>query len=183
MAKTPETVLAVIKKELELTRPTFEQMNLNKLAFAKEMEYAIQILENNDYLAKMNMPSIRNALINVALSGITLNPVLKKDNEGKYQFKNTAFKGNGGSCIDWHCGAGRSRDLAFGGTSGSAGADIVCAHGVSPFPDHRHFESSAFCGHVRGGAVTVAVESMEKLSGDFGGGFSHGPWVSGQTGG
>ena len=77
MAKTPETVLAVIKKELELTRPTFEQMNLNKLAFAKEMEYAIQILENNDYLAKMNMPSIRNALINVALSGITLNPVLK----------------------------------------------------------------------------------------------------------
>ena len=77
MAKTPEAALAVIKKELELTRPTFEEMNLNKLTFAKELEYAIQIIENNDYLAKMNMPSIRNALVNVSLSGITLNPVLK----------------------------------------------------------------------------------------------------------
>lgn len=77
MGKTPEAALTVIKKELELTRPSFEQMNLNKLAFAKEMEYAIQIIENNDYLAKMSMPSLRNALINVSLSGISLNPVLK----------------------------------------------------------------------------------------------------------
>jgi recombination protein RecT len=77
MANTPTTALEVIKKQLETTRPTFEEMNLNKLSFAKEMEFAIQIFEKNDYLAKMNPQSIRNCLVNIALSGLTLNPVMK----------------------------------------------------------------------------------------------------------
>ncbi len=77
MANTPPAALQHIKKELETTRPTFEEMNLNKLSFAKEMEFAIQIFEKNDYLAKMNPQSIKNALVNIALSGLTLNPVMK----------------------------------------------------------------------------------------------------------
>ena len=39
--------LAVIKTELAASRPTFEEMNLNKLSFAKEMEFAIQLFEKN----------------------------------------------------------------------------------------------------------------------------------------
>lgn len=52
-------------------------MNLNNLNFTKELEFAMQIFERNDYLAKMSMPSIKNALVNIALSGLTLNPVMK----------------------------------------------------------------------------------------------------------
>lgn len=77
MANTAPAALVIIKSQLETTRPTFEEMNLNQLSFAKEMEFAIQIFEKNDYLAKMNPQSIKNALVNIALSGLTLNPVMK----------------------------------------------------------------------------------------------------------
>ncbi len=77
MANTAPAALAIIKRELETTRPTFEEMNLNQLAFNKELEFAIQIFEKNDYLAKMNPQSIKNCLVNIALSGLTLNPVMK----------------------------------------------------------------------------------------------------------
>lgn len=59
------------------TRPSFEEMNLNKLSFSKEMEFAIQIFQGNDYLTKMTPDSIRNSLVNIALSGLSLNPALK----------------------------------------------------------------------------------------------------------
>lgn len=77
MANTAPAALQLIKNQLETTRPTFDEMNLNKLSFAKEMEFAIQIFEKNDYLAKMNPQSVKNCLVNVALSGLTLNPVMK----------------------------------------------------------------------------------------------------------
>lgn len=77
MADTPAALMKTIKEGLELSRPTFEEMNLNKLSFAKEMEYAIQIFQKNDFLAKTNSESVRNCLVNVALSGLTLNPVMK----------------------------------------------------------------------------------------------------------
>lgn len=60
-----------------LTQPSFEQMNMNKVSFAKEMEYAIQAFQNNSYLLGMEPTSVRNCLVNVALSGLTLNPVLR----------------------------------------------------------------------------------------------------------
>jgi len=77
MANTAPGALEIIKKNLETTRPTFEEMNLNKLAFAKELEFAIQIFEKNDYLAKTNAQSVKNCLVNIAMSGLTLNPVMK----------------------------------------------------------------------------------------------------------
>lgn len=77
MAQTSPALVTAIKNELVVTRPSFDQMNLNNLNFQKELEFAIQIFERNDYLAKMSMPSIKNALVNIALSGLTLNPVMK----------------------------------------------------------------------------------------------------------
>lgn len=71
------SALELVKQQMVSTRPSFEEMNLNKLSFAKELEYAIQIFEKNDYLLKMNPQSIKNALVNIALSGLTLNPVMK----------------------------------------------------------------------------------------------------------
>lgn len=67
----------IIKKDLESIRPTFEQLNLNGLNFFKELEYATQIFSNNDYLAGASGDSKRNALVNVALAGLSLSPVLK----------------------------------------------------------------------------------------------------------
>jgi recombination protein RecT len=67
----------IIKKDLESIRPTFEQLNLNGLSFFKELEYATQIFANNTYLAGALPESKRNALVNVALAGLSLSPVLK----------------------------------------------------------------------------------------------------------
>lgn len=72
------TALELIREQLVGTRPTFEEMNLNQLSFNKELEWAIQIFEKNDYLMKMNTQSIKNSLVNIALSGLSLNPVLKE---------------------------------------------------------------------------------------------------------
>jgi recombination protein RecT len=52
----------------------------NAVEWAKESQFAIQALGNNDYLAKaaMNAPAaLQNAIINVAAIGISLNPALK----------------------------------------------------------------------------------------------------------
>ena len=69
--------LATVKKDLEATRPSFEEMNMNKVSFAKELEWAMQIFQGNDYLLKMEASTVKNALVNIALTGLTLNPVLK----------------------------------------------------------------------------------------------------------
>lgn len=69
--------LAVIKNQLEQVRPTFEQLNLTGLSFAKELEFAVQALNKNTYLQGATQDSITNALKNIALSGLSLNPVLK----------------------------------------------------------------------------------------------------------
>jgi recombination protein RecT len=54
----------------------FEAVGSSEL-FAKEAQFAIQILSENDYLRKTTPDSIRNAVVNVALCGVTLNPALK----------------------------------------------------------------------------------------------------------
>lgn len=69
--------LAVIKDQLELIRPDFEQLNLTGLNFHKELEFAVQILTKNNYLAGANVQSIQNSIKNIALTGLSLNPVLK----------------------------------------------------------------------------------------------------------
>lgn len=57
-------------------RPKFEAVKSN-LDFGKEAGFALQILQKNQFLAKTNPISIQNAIVNCALTGLTLNPVLK----------------------------------------------------------------------------------------------------------
>lgn len=73
----PQNKLEVIKKEMTLMKPTFEQLNLNGLNFAKEVEFATQMFAKNTYLQGAHPASVRNAIVNAALTGISLNPVLK----------------------------------------------------------------------------------------------------------
>lgn len=70
--------LAVIKDQMELVRPDFDQLNLTGLSFNKELEFAVQILEKNTYLQGANVASIQNSIKNIALSGLSLSPVMKQ---------------------------------------------------------------------------------------------------------
>lgn len=55
----------------------FEASNEYQMNFNREASFAIQILTANPYLAKTDPNSIRAAVVNVALTGLTLNPALK----------------------------------------------------------------------------------------------------------
>jgi len=55
----------------------FEASNEYKMNFNREAGFAIQILTGNDFLANCEPESIRNAVVNVSLTGLTLNPALK----------------------------------------------------------------------------------------------------------
>lgn len=51
-----------------------------KITFAKESQFAVQAIQRNDYLGKIafaNQDSFKNAIINVAAIGISLNPAQK----------------------------------------------------------------------------------------------------------
>ena len=71
------TQLAKVTQLLDDSRPTFEEMNLNRLDFNKEREFMVQAFQNNPYLLGMSVDSVRNILINCALTGLSLNPVLQ----------------------------------------------------------------------------------------------------------
>lgn len=70
--------LTIIRKEIELTRPTAEQLGMDKVAFSREMEWAIQVFQGNTYLQGMEQTSVRNCIVNLALTKLSLNPVMKE---------------------------------------------------------------------------------------------------------
>lgn len=63
---------------IEGMAPKFNEIaDRNKLvAWAEESQFAIQALQKNDVLAKCQVHSVQNAVINVAAIGLTLNPAL-----------------------------------------------------------------------------------------------------------
>jgi recombination protein RecT len=75
------TQLAVREKESKLlvfaAEKQFSVSNEYKMNFNREAGFAVQILCNNEYLMKCDPDSIKHAVVNVALTGITLNPALK----------------------------------------------------------------------------------------------------------
>lgn len=59
----------------------FNAVNSYKMNFAKEAQFALQLLQGNDYLvkaAKTNPAALEYAIINLASIGISLNPALKE---------------------------------------------------------------------------------------------------------
>lgn len=73
--------LAVREKESKqlvfMAQKQFEASNEYKMNFNREAGFAIQILCNNPYLMKCDPDSVKHAVVNVALTGLTLNPALK----------------------------------------------------------------------------------------------------------
>lgn len=73
--------IATREKESKLlvfaAQKQFEVSNEYKMNFNREAGFAIQILSNNPYLLKCDSDSVKHAIVNVALTGITLNPALR----------------------------------------------------------------------------------------------------------
>lgn len=78
-----------MSNELQVIETTLSEIQPNFISIAKEhgevnweteIAFAMQCLENNDYLRKIatsNQNSLRNAVINIATVGLSLNPALK----------------------------------------------------------------------------------------------------------
>jgi recombination protein RecT len=73
--------LAVREKESKqlvfMAQKQFEVSNEYKMNFNREAGFAIQILINNPFLMKCDPDSVKHSIVNVALTGLTLNPALK----------------------------------------------------------------------------------------------------------
>jgi recombination protein RecT len=79
--ETSNNAIAVRERDAKVLVFTAEKQftasNEFKMNFNREAGFAIQILCNNPYLMKCDQDSIKHAVVNVALTGITLNPALK----------------------------------------------------------------------------------------------------------
>lgn len=69
--------LEIARNQIVSAQKSFENVPNTNLDFAREAGFAMQIIQANNYLATMDPASIRNCIVNVALTGLTLNPVLK----------------------------------------------------------------------------------------------------------
>lgn len=74
-------LIETIENDIYAIQPEFANVATDKaISFAKEAEFAMQALKSNDYMmnaARNNPESLRNAVINIAAIGITLNPSQK----------------------------------------------------------------------------------------------------------
>ncbi len=74
--------IQLVEKTILDVAPIFERVNTDKgIVFAREAEFAIQIITNSDYcmkVAKQNPQSVRDAVTNIAAMGVSLNPARKQ---------------------------------------------------------------------------------------------------------
>jgi recombination protein RecT len=76
--------LIVIQKEIKSLEPSFVGLTSHgdaPTAFKQECHYAVQAMQANEYLASTavsNIDSLRNAILNVASTGLSLNPASRQ---------------------------------------------------------------------------------------------------------
>lgn len=75
-------VIQNLESQLPVSSAEFEAASVdNRVSYVAEAGYAMQLLRNNSYLdgiARKNIQSLRDAIINIAAIGTTLNPAEKK---------------------------------------------------------------------------------------------------------
>ena len=69
--------LSPIQAIVKNAQASFEKSNEYNMNFSREANFALQILGQNTYLQKATPETIKNAIINVSLTGLSLNPALK----------------------------------------------------------------------------------------------------------
>jgi len=77
--KAVQTIASMDMKTLILTQPKkqFLASGGTDEQFVKEAGFALQMIRNNEYLGTMDRQSIIDSVVNVALTGLTLNPELR----------------------------------------------------------------------------------------------------------
>lgn len=74
--------IQLVEKTILEVAPIFERVNTDKgIVFAREAEFAIQIITNSACcikIAKQNPQSVRDAVTNIAAMGVSLNPARKQ---------------------------------------------------------------------------------------------------------
>ena len=74
--------IQIVEKTILDLAPAFERVNTDKsIVFAREAEFAIQIITNQKYcmeVAMKNPQSVRDAVTNIAAMGVSLNPARKQ---------------------------------------------------------------------------------------------------------
>lgn len=72
--------IQVVRQELEQTKPDFEK-NVSelgiKLNFKQELDFAMQAFQKNPSLLNCAPETVRNCLINLSLTNLTLNPLMQ----------------------------------------------------------------------------------------------------------
>lgn len=70
--------LATIEKEIRALGPKFGRYSVNKeeIAFGRESIFAMAAIRKSEALQKCDLDSIRDAVMNIAFVGLTLNPAL-----------------------------------------------------------------------------------------------------------
>lgn len=73
------SALTEIKKTIKSVAQPFTKNNRDttNISFGNEANFAMQIIEKNEYLQKCDVQSIRDAVMNIAGTGLSLNPALK----------------------------------------------------------------------------------------------------------
>ncbi len=76
---TKKPTTDIVRSTIANTEITFENVKNSKVDFKKEGAFALQILKGNSYLYKIaseNPESLADSVVNLALTGLTLNPAL-----------------------------------------------------------------------------------------------------------
>lgn len=68
--------LQKFKESINGVKQIFEKVNLPNVSFIREANYAVQIAQKNDQLLSCSPKSVQDSVSNVALTGLSLNPVL-----------------------------------------------------------------------------------------------------------
>lgn len=136
--KKQEIVLTSTQKLVFAAKNAFEKGNDYQLNFNQEANFAVQALEANSYLAGCTPESIKNAIVNVSLTGITLNPALKFAYLVPRQVKNERI------CVLDISYMGMIKILTDAGAIKSVDANVVYendvfaySQGTNPYLEHQ----------------------------------------------
>ena len=130
--------------------------------FAQEVHFAMQLLSKNEFLlktAKKNKQSLKNAILNISATGLTLNPI------SKYAY---LIPRKGEVCLDISY-LGMIKAATDSGSIVYAHADVVREHdkfilkGIGEKPEHN-FQPFGERGKVIGAFVTVRTLEKEYLT-------------------
>jgi recombinational DNA repair protein RecT len=149
--------------------PAFKERNDYQLSCEREFHFAVQAIERNDYLAniaKKNPSSLRDAILNVAAIGISLNPA---------EAHACLVPRDGRVCLDMYF-RGLVKLATDSGAIKMAKPELVCdvdeefswsnpftlpVHKFDPFAKERGSEN--IWGHLRGGYVAAMLPSGQYI--------------------